>query len=48
MGNHLAFFDFGSKVCYFIVVEVDLAVFHLAVGCLDEAEVVDFRIYAQR
>ena len=43
----LSFLDFSCEVYHVLVVEVYLAVVHLAVRSLDEAEVVDFSIYAE-
>ena len=48
LSDHLALFGLGSHIDYLIVLEVDDAVLNSAVGRLDKAQVIDFRIDAER
>ena len=48
LGNHLAFLLLGGQVDDLVVVQVHLAVRNLAVGGLDETEVVDLGVDAKR
>ena len=46
--DDFAFFFFGTEVNNVVVVEVDLRIGHIAIRCLDEAELVDLCIDAKR
>ena len=46
--NYLALLDFSGHVHDVVVVEVDPAVLHLAVRGLDETEIIDLGIHAER
>ena len=48
LSNHLAFFNLGCEVNHIVIVQIHLAILHLAVGSLDEAEVVNLCIHAKR
>ncbi len=48
LGYHLAFLNLGGEIYDVVVVEVDTRVLDLAVRGLDEAEVVDLGVYAER
>ena len=48
LSDDLAFFNFGCQVDYIIVVQIHLAVLNLAVGSLNESEIIDLGIDAER
>ena len=48
LGDGLALLDFSGEIYHIVVVEIHAGVSHLAVGSLDEAQVVNLGIHAQR
>ncbi len=48
LGYHLALLDLGSQVDNLVVVEIHHAILHLAVRCLDKAQIIDLGIDTER
>ncbi len=48
LGYDVALLDFGGQIDHFVIVEVDTGILDLAVGSLDESQIIDLGIHAKR
>ncbi len=47
-GNHFTLLDLGGHVNHFIIVDVNLSVLYNTIRSLDETEIIDLGIHAER
>ena len=48
LGNHFTLLDLGGHVNHFIIVDVNLSVLYNTIRSLDETEIIDLGIHAER